>query len=88
MYMLSLSYIDENDFTFNTQDIVFNQNTLNGRECFSFSIVDDDILEENETFRVILQPDNDLNITFLESTVLVTIIDDDSKSSNGMRPFD
>ena len=74
-----LNSADINDFTSVTQDVVFNENTVNGRECFSIFIVDNDNLEDSENFQVTLLR-NDTTITFAESVLTVTIIDDDSKS--------
>ena len=74
-----LNSADINDFTSVTQDVVFNENTVNGRECFSIFIVDNDNLEDSEIFQVTLLR-NDTTITFAESVLTVTIIDDDSKS--------
>lgn len=72
---------DVNDFTPVSQVVVFNENTINGSECFSLSIVDDSILETSEMFLVTLNEELDTALTFLESVLTVTITDDDSKSS-------
>ena len=44
------------------------------------TIVDDDIVEGNETFQLMIQPTNPLDMVLAgRSTVSVTIIDDDGK---------
>ena len=49
------------------------------QECINVTIIDDEILENTEVFRVVMLPSNDSAITF-ESTVLsVGIENDDSK---------
>ena len=80
-HQLSLSTTEETDFSPVTLDVVFDQDTTTGRECFFITIVDDDVLEESETFQVTLQPRINTTIDFVESLLIVTIIDDDSKSS-------
>ena len=60
---------------------MFDQDTTTGRECFFITIVDNEVLEESETFQVTLQPRINTTIDFVESLLIVTIIDDDSKSS-------
>ena len=81
-YVLSL-YIpiaDESDFIPITQNVVFEADTTTGRECFTLSITDDEIFEDAELFRVILQPTDDPTINLVTSVLTITIIDDDSKS--------
>ena len=80
MYELYLPTADENDFTPTTQNVVFEANTAIGRECFTLSITDDDILEDTELFRVILQPSNDPPIYLVASVLSIAILDDDCKS--------
>lgn len=65
---------------------MFNENTINGSECFSLFIVDDDTLETTEMFLVTLHEGIDTALTFLESVLTVTITDDDSKSSQNWFP--
>ena len=59
---------------------MFEADTTTGRECFTLSITDDDIFEDAELFRVILQPTDDPTINLVTSVLTITIIDDDSKS--------
>ena len=48
---------------------------------FNVELYDDDSLEDNEDFRVMLQIiDMGENIILSEDTAIVTIVDDDSKS--------
>ena len=63
---------------------MFNEDTIAGRECFSITIIDDDALEESESFQVTLQPGSDTVITFVDPLLIVMIIDDDSKSSSSV----
>ena len=70
---------DNTDFSSIYEEIVFDIDTVNGTECFSLSVVDDEILEDAENFRVVLQTLTDTLIEFVSSAVLVTIIDDDGE---------
>ena len=70
---------DNIDFSPISEEIVFDMETVNGTECFSLSIVDDEILEDAENFRLVLQTSTDTLIEFVSSAVLVTIIDDDGE---------
>ena len=70
---------DNIDFSPISEEIVFDMETVNGTECFSLSIVDDELLEDAENFRVVLQTSTDTLIEFVSSVVLVTIIDDDGE---------
>ena len=63
---------------------MFNEDTIAGRECFFITIIDDDALEESESFQVTLQPGSDNVITFVDPLLIVTIVDDDSKSSSSV----
>ena len=70
---------DNTDFSPISEEIVFDMETANGTECFSLSVVDDEILEDAENFRVVLQTLTDTLIEFVSSAVLVTIFDDDGE---------
>ena len=70
---------DNIDFSPISEEIAFDMETANGTECFSLSVVDDEILEDAENFRVVLQTSTDTLIEFVSSVVLVTIIDDDGE---------
>lgn len=56
--------------------------------CASVMIIDDDIIESNETFRVKLQEDyNDQAVLIgTISSAVVTIIDDDKRKSLKIKP--
>ena len=70
---------DNIDFSPISEEIAFDMETANGTECFSLSVVDDEILEDAENFRVVLQTSTDTLVEFVSSVVLVTIIDDDGE---------
>ena len=65
-------------------ELMFNANTL--LQCFTLPIVDDSLLEGVETFSVALVPSNPSleltgagNVTVMQITAMVEIIDDDSE---------
>ena len=70
---------DNIDFSPISEEIAFDMETANGTECFSLSVVDDEILEDAENLRVVLQTSTDTLVEFVSSVVLVTIIDDDGE---------
>ena len=58
----------------------FNESTINGTECVSIIIINDTVYETtNEMFQITLQPSLDADITFVNSVLTLTIIDDDRK---------
>ena len=61
------------------QDLVFTGDTE--RMCFPVMIVNDDILENTEVFRVLILPTNDPAILFENTVLNVGIENDDSKHS-------
>ena len=61
------------------QDLVFTGDTE--RMCFPVMIVNDDILENTEVFRVLILPTNDPAILFENTILNVGIENDDSKHS-------
>ena len=67
------------DFTPISEDIVYDRETANGTECFSVSVVNDEVLENDENFRVVLQTSNDAVIEFVNSVILVTVVDNDGE---------
>ena len=67
---------DNTDFVPIFEELVYDTETANGTECFSLSVVDDDILETAENFRIVLQTSSD---TIINSDILVTIFDDDGE---------
>ena len=67
------------DFTPISEDIVYDRETANGTECFSVSVVNDEVLENDENFRVVLQTSTDAVIEFVNSVILVTVVDDDGE---------
>ena len=70
---------DNIDFIPIAEEIVFDMDTINGTECFSLSIADDEVFEDHETFRVILQNASNKTIEFINSILLVTIVDEDGE---------
>ena len=54
---------------------------MRGRACMSLLLIDDDVMEENETLRVQIEPDyNDKAVKIADqSSAIVTIIDDDTR---------
>ena len=64
-----------------TSPLWFDESTIGGIECATIIINDDTAYETtNEVFQITLQPSpDDLDITFENSVLTLTIIDDDRK---------
>lgn len=54
------------------------ENSNSFQHCFNISIIDDSIVEPNQSFMVILSS-SDTNVTIDNQQLLVTIIDNDGK---------
>ena len=70
------------DFTLLESEVVIPSTTVRGQGvCVAaIAIFGDDIVEGNETFQLIIQPTNPLDMVLTgRSTVSVTIVDDDGK---------
>ena len=72
---LSLSPADR-DYTDTTLELDFSGDIM--KRCFSIDVTDDDILETEETFAVVLTTEN-TDIALLPQMALVVIEDDDSE---------
>ena len=66
------------DFTLPLSDVVFETETL-GRECFAVLIVDDFVLEDPETFQIVISSLDRAVVLIPETHLVVTIEDDDRK---------
>ena len=64
------------DFNFTAMVVIFSVNPINTFQCVSITILSDDILEENETFSVVLST-NDQDVDISQSQSTVTIANDD-----------
>ena len=64
--------------TFQTSALVSPE--MRGRACASLMLINDDVVEGNETIRVQIQPDyDDISVKIADqSSAIVTIIDDDT----------
>ena len=70
------------DFALVTSEVVIPSATVQGQGvCVAaIAILGDTIVEENETFQLLIRPTNPLDMVVADrSTVTVTIVDDDGK---------
>ena len=70
------------DFALVTSEVVITSTTVQGQGVCVAAIVilGDTIVEENETFQLMIRPTNPLDMVVADrSTVTVTIVDDDGK---------
>lgn len=74
--MLSL-YIGSVDYSHDALSSSIDSNTPNGRACISITLMDDDILENEETFTAVLSSTN--GQVGDDNMVTVTINDNDGK---------
>ena len=76
--------IDPSDFPSTTHDIIFSPDNRTSRyECEYFTIYDDSISEEDETFSITLTSDDPAVVIDEEcDEATVTIVDDDSTYAN------
>ena len=73
---------DTTDFMLLEMQVVIPSTTVQGQAvCVAaINIVGDDLVEGNETFQLMIQPTNPLDMVLAgRSTVNVTIVDDDGK---------
>ena len=76
---------DATDFTAVTHTVTFSDSEVSGdasrQHCLDFDILDDDILEIDETFEIDLAmlQSVDVPVTILPHTTIVTILDDDGE---------
>lgn len=80
LYLNCFSHADENDYTPLSGEIVtFPADPdlpLGSTACQTVSIIGDDIREENETFIVIISPQNDMDNVIGMENMTITIQDD------------
>ena len=75
----SLTCTDGDDFVgVSPTNIELTPSNINMLICVNITIIDDDIVEDEETFSCVLSS-NDSAVVFSPNTSVVTIIDDDSK---------
>ena len=74
--------LDTTDFMLLEMQVVIPSTTVQGQGvCVAaITILGDDLVEGNETFQLMIQPTNPLDMVVADrSTVTVTIVDDDGK---------
>ena len=73
---------DGSDFTGGIAEITFDPSNQNQALCTSYDIIDDDVVENDESFAATLSVsnmDDSLIVSFDPSYTRVTILDDDGK---------
>ena len=76
------------DFMLLTSEVVIPSTTAQGQGvCVAVTIFGDDIVEGNETFQLMIQPTNPLDMVSMgRSTTTITIVDDDGKYTTTVPP--
>lgn len=78
-YVMLLPFAEVTDFDpIIAQDLIFAGDTTR-QMCFDITIMNDEILENTEVFRVLILPTNDLALNFENTVLNIGIENDDSK---------
>ena len=80
-FFLTIS-LDGSDFTGNVAEITFDPSNQDQTLCTNYDIIDDDIVENDESFAAVLSVsnmDDTLIVSFDPSYTRATILDDDGK---------